>query len=55
MDIDKMNHITIVEFVKIAVAAVRNDDRERTLREIFRVFDRNCDGNINSSELAYVI
>jgi len=37
------------------VLVTRNFDREETLRNAFLCFDRNCDGNVNASELLFVL
>lgn len=55
LDPEQTGEISFIQFIKFSIMCQRTFNREATLRNVFLAFDRNGDGNLNASELFYVM
>ena len=55
IDTEGTGYIDLEEFLKIVKKKMQEDEDERELREIFRVLDKDKKGEVNVSELRWIL
>ncbi|KAK6463522.1 calmodulin [Scheffersomyces coipomensis] len=55
VDINKDGKIDFREFILILAKHLKDTDEELELIEVFKIFDQDGDGKINSNELKYIL